>query len=92
MALKHFNPTTSGQRQLVIVDRSGLYKGKPVKTLTEGLLSKGGVIIPVKLLLVFKGGDISVVIDLLILSVSNLMYLQRLSVWNMIQIVQRSLH
>ncbi|EJF80975.1 50S ribosomal protein L2 [Bartonella doshiae] len=42
MALKHFNPTTPGQRQLVIVDRSGLYKGKSVKTLTEGLSSKGG--------------------------------------------------
>ncbi|WP_019222544.1 50S ribosomal protein L2 [Bartonella rattaustraliani] len=42
MALKHFNPTTSGQRQLVIVDRSCLYKGKSVKTLTEGLSSKGG--------------------------------------------------
>ncbi|MCZ2158562.1 50S ribosomal protein L2 [Bartonella sp. 220] len=42
MALKHFNPTTAGQRQLVIVDRSCLYKGKPVKVLTEGLSSKGG--------------------------------------------------
>jgi len=42
MALKHFNPTTPGQRQLVIVDRSGLYKGKPVKSLTIGLSSKGG--------------------------------------------------
>ena len=36
MALKTFNPTTPGQRQLVMVDRSALYKGKPVKTLTEG--------------------------------------------------------
>lgn len=42
MALKTFNPTTPGQRQLVIVDRSGLYKGKPLKKLTEGLASKGG--------------------------------------------------
>lgn len=42
MALKHFNPTTPGQRQLVIVDRTTLYKGKPVKALTEGLSSKGG--------------------------------------------------
>ncbi|PCH80592.1 MAG: 50S ribosomal protein L2 [Hyphomicrobiales bacterium] len=42
MALKHFNPTTPGQRQLVIVDRSGLYKGKPVKKLTEGLSKSGG--------------------------------------------------
>lgn len=42
MALKHYNPVTPGQRQLVIVDRSGLYKGKPVKSLTEGLSSKAG--------------------------------------------------
>ena len=42
MALKKFNPVTPGQRQLVIVDRSGLYRGKPVKGLTEGLTSKGG--------------------------------------------------
>jgi large subunit ribosomal protein L2 len=42
MALKTFNPTTPGQRQLVLVDRSGLYKGKPVKTLTEGLTKSGG--------------------------------------------------
>ncbi|EJJ31183.1 50S ribosomal protein L2 [Rhizobium sp. CF142] len=42
MALKTFNPTTPSQRQLVIVDRSGLYKGKPVKSLTEGLTKSGG--------------------------------------------------
>ena len=36
MALKTYNPTTPGQRQLVMVDRSALYKGKPVKALTEG--------------------------------------------------------
>jgi len=42
MALKSFNPTTPGQRNLVIVDRSGLWKGKPEKTLTEGLRGKGG--------------------------------------------------
>ncbi len=42
MALKSFKPTTPSQRQLVIVDRSGLYKGKPVKHLTEGLSAKGG--------------------------------------------------
>jgi len=42
MALKHFKPVTPSLRQLVIVDRSGLYKGKPVKTLTEGKSSSGG--------------------------------------------------
>jgi len=42
MALKTFKPTTPSLRQLVIVDRSELYKGKPIKTLTEGKTSKGG--------------------------------------------------
>jgi large subunit ribosomal protein L2 len=42
MALKTYKPTTPGQRQLVLVDRSGLYRGKPVKGLTEGKISSGG--------------------------------------------------
>ena len=42
MALKTFKPTTPGRRGLVLVDRSGLWKGKPVKTLTEGLTGSGG--------------------------------------------------
>jgi len=42
MALKTYKPTTPGQRQLVLVDRSGLYKGKPLKALTEGKISTGG--------------------------------------------------
>ena len=42
MALKTFNPVTPSLRQLVIVDRSGLHKGKPVKALTVGKSSKGG--------------------------------------------------
>jgi large subunit ribosomal protein L2 len=42
MALKTFNPVTPSQRQLVIVDRSGLHRGAPVKALTEGKHSSGG--------------------------------------------------
>ncbi len=42
MALKKYKPITPGQRNLVIVDRSGLWKGKPVKQLTEGLTKSGG--------------------------------------------------
>ena len=42
MALKKYKPTTPSQRQLVIVDRSGLHKGAPVKMLTEGKSSSGG--------------------------------------------------
>ena len=42
MALKTYNPTTPSLRQLVLVDRSELWKGKPVKKLTEGQHSTGG--------------------------------------------------
>jgi large subunit ribosomal protein L2 len=42
MALKTYKPTTPSQRQLVTVDRTGLYKGAPVKSLVEGQNSKGG--------------------------------------------------
>ncbi|MEM9098418.1 MAG: 50S ribosomal protein L2 [Pseudomonadota bacterium] len=42
MALKTYKPTTPGQRGLVLIDRSDLWKGRPVKRLTEGLTKKGG--------------------------------------------------
>lgn len=42
MALKTFNPTSPGRRALVLVDRSALHKGRPEKTLVEGMSSKGG--------------------------------------------------
>ncbi|MGE4482798.1 50S ribosomal protein L2 [Acidocella sp.] len=42
MALKHFNPVTASLRGTVLIDRSELWKGKPVKGLTEGQHSSGG--------------------------------------------------
>ncbi len=42
MALKKFRPTSPGMRQLVIVDRRHLWKGDPVKVLTEGKSKTGG--------------------------------------------------
>ena len=42
MALKTFNPTSPGRRALVLVDRSGLHKGRPEKALVQGLTKKGG--------------------------------------------------
>jgi len=42
MALKTFRPITPSLRKLVQVDRSDLWKGKPVKSLTEGLKKSGG--------------------------------------------------
>ncbi|MEQ1752985.1 MAG: 50S ribosomal protein L2 [Micropepsaceae bacterium] len=42
MALKTFRPTTPSTRQLVLVDRSHLHKGRPVKALTEHQHSSGG--------------------------------------------------
>ena len=42
MALKNFNPTSPSRRALILVDRSGLHKGGPVKALTEGKRKSGG--------------------------------------------------
>ncbi len=42
MALKTYNPTSEGRRTLVTTDRSELWKGAPVKSLTEGLTKSGG--------------------------------------------------
>ena len=42
MALKEYKPITPGQRGLVLVDRSALWKGSPVKKLTSGLSKTGG--------------------------------------------------
>jgi large subunit ribosomal protein L2 len=42
MALKQYNPTSPAQRGLVLVDKSSLWKGKPVKALTEGKHKTGG--------------------------------------------------
>ena len=42
MALKHFNPTSPSRRGLVLVDRSELHKGRPEKSLVEGLTKTGG--------------------------------------------------
>src|SRR5918994_1901546 len=42
MALKKKKPITPSLRQLVIVDRTGLWKGKPVKALTRGKKKTGG--------------------------------------------------
>ena len=42
MALKQYKPVTPGTRQLVLVDRRDLWRGKPEKALTEGLTKTGG--------------------------------------------------
>ncbi len=42
MALKQYNPTSPARRGLVLIDRSSLHKGGPVKALTEGLKKSGG--------------------------------------------------
>src|SRR5947199_237422 len=61
MALKTYNPTTPGQRQLVMVDRSALYKGKPVKTrnvMPLGNMPIGTIIHNVELK-IGKGGQLA---------------------------------
>ena len=57
MALKHYKPTTPGQRQLVLVDRSALYKGAPVKALTTGKISSGGRNNNGRITVRFRGGE-----------------------------------
>ena len=42
MGLKQYKATTPGQRQLVDIDRSGLWKGRPHKSLSEGISRTGG--------------------------------------------------
>lgn len=42
MALKKYKPNTPAMRGLVLVDKSELWKGRPVKTLTEGVTKSGG--------------------------------------------------
>jgi large subunit ribosomal protein L2 len=42
MALKTHRPVTPGRRQLILVDRSELHRGGPVKALTEGMTGTGG--------------------------------------------------
>jgi large subunit ribosomal protein L2 len=56
MALKTYKPVTPSQRQLVLVDRSALYKGKPVKALTEGKNSTGGRNSNGRITVRFRGG------------------------------------
>ena len=56
MALKSYNPITPSQRQLVLVDRSGLYRGEPVKKLTEGKNSSGGRNNNGRITVRFRGG------------------------------------
>src|SRR5262245_23930367 len=56
MALRTYKPTTPSQRQLVLVDRSALYKGKPVKALTEGKHSTGARNNNGRITVRFRGG------------------------------------
>ena len=42
MAMRNFNPVTPSLRGTVLIDRSDLWKGKPVKGLTVGKSSTGG--------------------------------------------------
>src|SRR5665213_2725625 len=56
MALKQYNPTSPGTRGLVLIDRSELHKGRPEKSLVEGLSSKGGRNSSGRITVRFRGG------------------------------------
>ncbi len=42
MPLKKFRPNTPGTRGLSLLDRKGLWTGRPMKSLTLGLSKKSG--------------------------------------------------
>lgn len=56
MALKSFKPITPSLRQLVLIDRSDLFKGKPIKSLTEGKSFSGGRNNTGRITVRFRGG------------------------------------
>ncbi|MCQ4161213.1 50S ribosomal protein L2 [Roseomonas sp. GC11] len=56
MALKHFNPVTPSLRGTVLIDRRELFKGKPVKQLTEGKSHSGGRNNHGRITVRFRGG------------------------------------
>ena len=56
MALRNYNPVTPSQRHLVLVDKSGLYKGAPIKALTECKHSTGGRNTDGRITSRFRGG------------------------------------
>lgn len=56
MALKHFNPVTASLRGTILIDRSELHKGKPVKQLTEGKSHSGGRNNHGRITVRFRGG------------------------------------
>lgn len=56
MALKTYNPTSPGRRALVLIDRSELHKGRPEKSLVEGLTKSGGRGAGGRIAVRFRGG------------------------------------
>src|ERR1700687_5973349 len=56
MGPKSYNPDTRSQRQRVLVDHSGLYRGAPIKSLTEGKNSSGGRNNNGRITVRFRGG------------------------------------
>jgi large subunit ribosomal protein L2 len=58
MALRHFNPTSPARRGVVLVDRRELHKGKPEKSLIEGLTGTGGRGGGGRIAVRFRGGGV----------------------------------
>ena len=89
MALKQFKPNTPGQRGLVLVDRSELWKGDPEKSLTEGLTKKGGRNNTGRITARRRGGGHKRLYRQSTLSVGNSMSLRPSSALNMIPTARR---
>ena len=92
MGLKHYKPTTPSQRALVLIDRSELYKGGPIKSLTEGLTKSGGRNNTGSITMRRKGGGHKRKYRIIDFKEINLIFQQQLKELNMTLIVVRLLH
>ena len=90
MALKNYNPVTASLRGTVLIDRSELWKGKPIKTLTEGKNKTGGRNNHGRTTSFFAVVVTSSPIDTLISSVASLACSALSSVWNTTRTVRPS--
>ena len=86
MALKTYRPVTPSSRGLILVDRSDLYKGRPEKSLTEGLRKSGGRNNNGRITAWRIGGGHKQLYRLVDFKRRNLICQQLLSGWSMIQI------
>ena len=85
MALKTFKPYTKSTRGTILVDRAGLWKGKPFKSLVSPKNAMKGRNNNGHITSINRAGDIKKCIDMLTLTEKNLICLRQLKELNMIR-------